>query len=484
MTRPGVVITSRESVPARTAPTYIGALFAGGVAERGPAGVSGPHRSMSDYERAHGARSTDYAVLYDAADAFFREGGSVLYTSRAVGPAAAVSSVTLDDGVGMSPTDAITVSAASPGAWGDDITIDVASSSGGYTLTVKYDGETVETSPELTSNQDAVDWAESSSYIRVTQESSNLPVTGTTANALTGGTDDKASITDTQWGDALDAFGSDLGPGQVTLPGVTAAAQHEQLLAHAGARNRVALLDVTDSATAATVVSSVSALRSNEHAGLAQAIHPAGILPGALSSQRRTVPYSAIQAGILARNDSAGVLPNDPAAGDLGVSRSVIDLAQTVDPDSDLETLNDGGVTSVLNRYGSFVTYGLRSLADPDVYPLQVQFGAQRLIMEIVAKAGVIAERHLFRPIDGMGYRFADLQGDLQGLLLPYWTAGGLFGATAADAFQVNVGSSVNTPETIAAGELRAVITLRVSNAAEVVRIEIVRVPITTPIAA
>jgi hypothetical protein len=54
--------------------------------------------------------------------------------------------------------------------------------------------------------------------------------------------------------------------------------------------------------------------------------------------------------------------------------------------------------------------------------------------------------------------------------------AGSLYGDTADEAFSVNVGTQVNTPETIAEGVLKAVISLKMSPAAERVQIEIVKV--------
>jgi hypothetical protein len=63
-------------------------------------------------------------------------------------------------------------------------------------------------------------------------------------------------------------------------------------------------------------------------------------------------------------------------------------------------------------------------------------------------------------------------------VLTGYYNAGSLYGETPDDAFSVDVGESVNTPSTLAAGELRAVITMRMSPFAERVVIEIVKVSV------
>ena len=56
---------------------------------------------------------------------------------------------------------------------------------------------------------------------------------------------------------------------------------------------------------------------------------------------------------------------------------------------------------------------------------------------------------------------------------------GALYGDTPADAFVVNVGSPVNTPATIAAGELNAQASVRMSPFAQYVQILLTAVPTT-----
>jgi hypothetical protein len=78
MTRPGVEISSRADVPPRSAPTAADAAFLIGKTTTGttPALV----RSMTQYEAAFGARASA-TDAYDAAECYFREGGSKLTVS-------------------------------------------------------------------------------------------------------------------------------------------------------------------------------------------------------------------------------------------------------------------------------------------------------------------------------------------------------------------------------------------------------------------
>ena len=104
------------------------------------------------------------------------------------------------------------------------------------------------------------------------------------------------------------------------------------------------------------------------------------------------------------------------------------------------------------------------------------------LRMAIVAKSDAIGEKYVLRQIDGKGRTAAEFAGELSGMLAAYYETGGLYGDTPEEAFRVDVGPAVNTPETLAEGQLRAVLELRMSPMAELVVIEIVKTPITESI--
>lgn len=95
--------------------------------------------------------------------------------------------------------------------------------------------------------------------------------------------------------------------------------------------------------------------------------------------------------------------------------------------------------------------------------------------MQIAAEADALGETYLFDEIDGQGRLIASYGGALTAMLMPYWNIGSLYGTTAEEAFQVDVGPSVNTPTTIADKQLRALVMVRPSPFAEMITIEIVK---------
>ena len=168
-----------------------------------------------------------------------------------------------------------------------------------------------------------------------------------------------------------------------------------------------------------------------------------------------------------------------PGAGQTyGLSRTALALSQTY-PDASRDTLTASGVNTARGDLGVIESYGSRTLVDAVAFPQWRELAQRRLIMAITAEAEAIAEQHLFAVIDGRGHEIAVFGGQLTAMLVPYYDQGALYGATPQEAFTVDVGAAVNTPATIASGQLRAVIALRFSHMAELVYVEIVKVETT-----
>jgi hypothetical protein len=187
-------------------------------------------------------------------------------------------------------------------------------------------------------------------------------------------------------------------------------------------------------------------------------------------------------AGITARNGVSGS-SGLAAAGELGESVYSLALSQPEWSDADREELNRAGVNVTRNIYGGLRNYGFRTLVDGVADPNWILLGSSRLVMEIFSKGDNILERFVFDPIDGQGLLFAQLQGELTAMLQSYFEDNSLYGLTADESFNVDVGPTVNTPATIANNELHAVLAIRPSPMAEWVVLELVKVPTTEAVA-
>jgi hypothetical protein len=208
-------------------------------------------------------------------------------------------------------------------------------------------------------------------------------------------------------------------------------------------------------------------------------------IPGVLPGTTRFVPPSSLVCAKISQSDGEGKSPNRPAAGINFKSTRAIGLEQLpFDGGSGVEVTRDemytNGVNVLVEDEGSVEIFGWRCLTSPNG-ALQdwLNLGNDRLRMAIVAKANIIAKQFVLDEIDGAGKTFSEFEGALKAMLGEYWKMGSLYGIESTEAFTVNVGPSVNTPESIKNLEMKAAIALRMSPDAEMVVVVISKVPIT-----
>lgn len=281
---------------------------------------------------------------------------------------------------------------------------------------------------------------------------------------------------------ALALLTRDLGPGQVAVPGRKTAATRLALAVHASTNNRIAITSATSSATPGTMTADAAIASITAEQERYIGLFGPDVNVAVSSGVTRLISPEAIVMGLMSRRDGEGVTPNQPAAGILGESQTAVSPAFNY-TDVDRTTLNVNGVNILRGMYGGVRVYGYRTLADPTTDDNWVNLANARLFMAIQAKADAIAERFVFRQLDGRRLTIAEFGGALTGMLLPYWQAGSLYGETPDLAFRVDVGINVNTDATIANRELRANVILRVSEFAEEVIFEIVKSRITEAVA-
>lgn len=468
-------------------PTDTGQTFMVGFTEFGPANTATQVLDLADFEATFGDGDGLAATLHAAVELAFGEGAGTLYVSRVVGPTPVLATITLD---AAGAVDALRIDAVNAGAWGNDISVAVTNVSGGnFDLEVSYLDELVETYAANATTAALAAALATSDYVRGTVLNAADLVAAADAN-LTLGDGDEDSATDDEWADALDAFSSELGPGQVLAPGRTTTTAHQQLLDHAATYNRTALLDAAEGASKATLLALAEATGAVDNAGYGGLFPTWVTIPQRVAGVDREVPGSAFAAGLIARSDSV-YDPNTWPIGTKGESRSApgnglaaYALAATAEfSEADRLDLEEAGVNIVVDDPAGLRLYNFRSVS-PD--PVWSNLAHQRLAMAIQAQAQRIAEGFVGEKITGATVtRFH--QG-LEGLLQGYYASGALFGGLTDpswdQAYRVVTASPVNTDATAADRELNAELYIRPSEHAELVVIVITKVPVSAPVAA
>jgi hypothetical protein len=448
--------------------------FMVGLADRGV--VTGPLTpadavsSVAEWEAKFGAQQSYNATEHTAVEAFFAEsGGGRLYYSRYAGPAAAKAQASVP-----TVTPKFTAVAKSVGGWANAVTVTVASG----VITVREGTTVVETSPVLADVTAAQAWATGSRYIDITPVGTGA-LTDSAAVTLAGGADDRTNATDTQKQAALDRFAKALGPGQVSMPGDTRTQAHTMLATHALAYNRFAYGDMPDTPTVGTLTTAAAAVRAlgRDLARHIQLLAPWVTAPGSAPLTTRSVPPSAVQSGMAARNDAATGNPNRAIAGPNGISRFATGVKQTY-TDTDRSTLADAGVNVIVAGDGGIQTYDDVTAVDPLLEPEWLGAANNREVMALVDDLFAAAAARMFDQNDGP-VSLDSWHGDLTAVCIRHKLRGSLFG-DIADAFRVETGPPYNTPATAQAKKLGGAVAVKVSPSNRQVTIQFTNTPLTS----
>ena len=509
---PGVNINVTASASSPSVNAATGTWFVLGVAA-GPANIAVPVNSISDFNTYFGqivngqitGRYTlnshvDSTLLYDALDVFFREGGVNAYVSRIQPTSTGVTATSVASG------GKFLLTANGKGTWANSSDSDASgviltlsgatvNSNTVYTATITYNGNTMARTGGLASDVDVVNWInglpayQSMVTASSISGSSVLPASGSSVSVyLSGGTD--VSVADADVPVALTAFTDAFGPGQISYPGATSTTTYLNLANHAKAFNRVAVLDAQNTATASDIMDDAATVQGTAlDPSYASIFAPWLIVPGLVNTNpnqpagaviNRTVAPSALAAAKMAANDSV-TDANNPAAGiNNGKSNYAVNVSAAFDATQRGE-LNSAGVNVIRNVPGANIiaVYGYRSLA----FDANWQFlNNVRFRMQVTRDFNFIAESFVFAEIDGKGHLFATLNGALAGQCQSYWTRKSIYGATPSEAFSVNTGPQINTPATIAAGQVNAAVNLRMSPFGEFVTVNVTKYLVNAPL--
>ena len=473
MTTPGTTIVSRSAPPSRGGVAETGTWHIAALADRGRTTAPVLLRSLSEYDTWFGTR-VSYGQR-DAVETFFRNGGTQVNMVRIVGPAATKATIAMN---GAAAAASLAIDSIGAGASTLSVSVEVSGST--FVLKVWEGATLLKTSPPFSSTADAVNWTTDNPYVAVRATGAALPIVGG-PTALAGGTDDRAAVTDAHRLTALNLITKNYGSGQVSIPGATTSAAHIGVALHAAANNRFAILDAPNS----TVKGDLTAASAAVRAGLTDAQEAYGflvegwaIIPGLTSGTTRVVGPSAVVAALMSARDALTQNPNDPAAGVNGQPSFLLGVNRPGWSDADRLELNLAGV-NVFRRIGNNERlYGYRTLVDANGSESGWLSAANaRLRMSITSAADVAAESFVFAQITKT--KIAEYNGVLTGMLLGFYNVGALYGDAPEDAFVVDTGTTVNTPDKIAARQLSAVVGVRMNQFAEIVYLEFVKVPVT-----
>jgi hypothetical protein len=479
VTRPGVDINLIETSPPLVANADISAMFASAGTERGPT-VPTKVTTFAQWKKFFGGRVSQ-SMGYDCLEASFRSGVANCWFCRLVGPASVLATKSLLN----TATQSLRADANGAGTWGNSITISVAAgvvNAAARVITVTLittdgTGTITEVSPEAVDNATLINWAANTQLIRLTQGvNTGLPDVVAPAN-LTTGADDIANENDAAFQTAIDKFTLDLGPGQVVACGRTTTAAIATIANHAQAMRRVALGDLADTSSASTLTTAAATHRLLASSRWLALFAPWAVIPGTSGDTQRKVPYSAIQAGLIAQADRF-VAPATPAAGrQYGSSFYAVGLSQSYTA-AERSTLSTAGVNIARVIQGVVETYDYVSAASPTLLPAWKSFGSARTAMLILAQCADIGEIFFGSILDGKGHTLHAFGGAIEGVLKALWDKDALYGNETSDAYRVDV-DSVNNPTTAALLELHALVAFRTSPFAQYVVIDVVNVPVT-----
>lgn len=464
-----------------------GTWFVVGVAERGD--TTGPIelRGMADFDRKLGG-DVPYGTLRDGAVSFFREGGARMYAVRTVGGAATTGTAMLKDRSTSPGLDTLRLNAGSPGGWSSRLTYQVEDGNDPNTVKVSIfiDGSVVEAHDNLTSPADIEARFAESEYARFVNQGSgtvapnNLPaVTSGAVTLTTNGTDDRASLTDSDRVAGLALFGKELGDGAVSIPGSTSDAVLDGIRDHCIDTNRVGICAGARGSSAAALISTAQARGNDlgsEYLGL---FAPWVLVPDGAGGSKAISPEGFV-AACRNRAHAAEGPWRIPAGDDFGKGEYVLGVDGGF-TDAEADEM-DAARVNVIREFGNVPElYGWRSLSSDEVYYYWLK--NRDLLNWLTVQAKAILKGENFKNIDGRGHLLSNVKNDLKGLCEPVAAAGGLYARTDEATGQeldpgyvIDVGPDVNPVSSLATQTVNAALYLRPSPAASLIRLVITEV--------
>lgn len=480
MSRIGVHVTTSSQAGRSNSGVNSGRFFVAGLTERGPINTPTNIRSIANFEAVFGGRTTYNSGLYDTLRTFWEEGGSEAVVIRTAGEGATSGTLTLSNAESVST---ISLEATSPGAWSSNLTVTVtevpstefapARTKVSISGPASDEAYTFATAGEIVNAINA-----RSVYVKATLAGAADDVLAASeAQPLSAGDDQRTSVTGDTVVKALDFAGTDWGAGAVAVPGYPADIVGGGLLSHAAAHNRVALMAADATATEADVTGIASELTAMPLAEYGSLVYPHVVVPD--GSSRRVAPpegFAAAKRAVVHSQIGAWRAP----AGDVSTAEWVLDTAVPVGTALN-DRLAEANVTGIINTNGRIRLYGWWSLsADADAFEMLT---ARDMLNTLSVQCSEVLEPFVFEEIDGRGLLTSRVESALVGVLDPISLANGFFpmrdseGNETDPGYRVVVDDTLNTPESMSANKIVARVSVRLSPTANLIELEIVKVP-------
>lgn len=442
------VSTQTVASPPGGVVTDSGQAFIVGQTPQGPVGVPTRVFGLADYRAIFGGR-TGGADMFDVVSSAFKEGLGSAWILRAAGPNPVKATVALD-------TNKITVTAKNEGAYANGWTAAYTASS--KTLTIVKGSTTVTyTGADASALQ-----AAAAGDPDVTVVVSSLPSGNQNAAALSGGTDDYSNaVVATQ----LALFDADLGDGAVVWPGKYSSATAAALQTHCESTNRLGITTVAAATSQANAISAAGAITSGANLVL---VWPHVTVNSGGSTI--TMEPTGLALGARARAHGSEGAWASPIRDIYGKANWVTGVEDDTTA-AEWATLNAGAVSVVRTSNQSLRLYGWRLIDAPGGIT-NLQGGQFRdAINRVAVGADRIAETFVGRTADGKGQMLGEFAGALSGMLAGMSDA--FYASDSDPGYSVDVGSGVNSTQSLAAGQVKAEIGVRLAPAAEFITISI-----------
>lgn len=441
--------------------------------------------SWSNYVNVYGGWGTNNTLAL-AVFLYFANGGNSAWISRVVKGSAAAATISLHDTAG-SPANTLTLTAANPGAWGNNINVSTQASPGAtgyFDLVVYYGGSTapykVETFPSLsmtaTDTRYAISVINSQSAYLVAVDAGST-ATGATRNpgtntnvALASGADGSAvastDIATAVNGGAFDSVHQSL---ILNVPGVTDATSVNEILAYASTRGDIFVIIDPINDTVANQISLAATYTATSYGAV---YYP----PITINDPTNTTPGTTIAAanaggaiaGAFATTDASRGVFKAPAGLTVRLAGAVSVPALS---NANLDALNTASAPVNAIRYipgSGIAVMGARTL-QPGYSTMYIPVRRSLIYLE---KALVeLTNFAIFEPNDTVLYR--RINAVINNFLNQFWSQGGLRGATPQQAYFVQCDTTNNTLASVEAGQVNIQVGVALQRPAEYVVINI-----------